>query len=88
MKKSRFTDEQIIGFLGQAEAGMSIKELCRTKGFSNATFYKWQSKYGGMQASDSSSLSRPASESAKLKRLLAEGHLDIHAIKEVFAVKR
>ena len=88
MKKSRFADEQIIGFLRQAEAGMPIKELCRSGGFSDATFYKWRAKYGGMQASDTGKLRELESENAKLKKLLAEAHLDIHALKGVFGVKR
>lgn len=87
MKKSRFTDEQIIGFLKQAEAGMPVKELCRSGSFSDATFYKWRAKYGGMEASDASKLRDLESENAKLKRLLAEAHLDIHALKSVFGVK-
>ena len=88
MKKSRFTDEKIIGFLRQAEAGMPIKELCRSGGFSDATFYKWRAKYVGMQASDAGKLRELESENAKLKKLLAEAHLDIHALKGVFGVKR
>ena len=88
MKKSRFTEEQIIGFLRQAEAGMPIKELCRTGGFSDATFYKWRAKYGGMEATDAKRLRELEGENAKLKKLLAEAHLDIHALKEVFGVKR
>ena len=71
MKKSRFTEEQIIGFLKQAEAGMPIKELCRQGSFSDATFYKWRAKYGGMQATDAKRLRELESENAKLQRLLA-----------------
>ena len=88
MKKSRFTEEQIIGFLRQAEAGVPIKELCRTGGFSDATFYKWRAKYGGMEATDAKRLRELEGENSKLKKLLAEAHLDIHALKEVFRVKR
>jgi putative transposase len=88
MKKSRFSEEQIIGFLRQAEAGMAIPELCRSGGFSQATFYKWRAKYGGMQVSEAQRLRELESENAKLKRLLAEAHLDIHALKSVFGVKR
>ena len=88
MKKSRFSEEQIIGFLRQAEAGMAIPELCRSGGFSQATFYKWRAKYGGMQVSEAQRLRELESEDAKLKKLLAEAHLDIHALKSVFGVKR
>ncbi len=88
MKKSRYTEEQIIGFLKQAEAGMSVKELCRREGFSDATFYKWRAKYGGMDATDAKRLKDLEGENAKLKKLLAEAHLDIDALKGVFGVKR
>ena len=88
MKKSRFTEEQIIGFLKQADAGMPVKELCRKGGFSDATFYKWRTKFAGMDASDVKRLKELESENAKLKRLLAEAHLDMHALKSVFGVKR
>ena len=88
MKKSRFSEEQIIGFLKQAEAGMPVVEICRKGGFSDATFYKWRAKVGGMEASDAKRLKELESENAKLKKLLAEAHLDIHALKSVFAVKR
>ena len=88
MKKSRFSEVQIIGFLKQADAGMPVKELCRKGGFSDATFYKWRAKFGGMDASDAKRLKELEGENAKLKKLLAEAHLDIHALKSVFGVKR
>ncbi len=88
MKKGRFSEEQIIGFLKQAEAGMVIKELCRKGGFSDATFYKWRAKYGGMEVPDARRLRELEAENAKLKRLLAEAHLDMHALKSVLGVKR
>jgi putative transposase len=88
MKKTRFTDEQIIGFLKQAEAGMPINDICRAGGFSQPTFYKWRSRFGGMEATDAAKLRDLEAENAKLKRLLAEAHLDIHALKSVFGVKR
>jgi putative transposase len=72
MKRTRFTEEQIIGFLKQAEAGMPIKELCRQGGFSEATFYKWRARYGGMQASEAKRLRDLEVENNRLKKLLAD----------------
>jgi putative transposase len=88
MKKSRFSEEQIIGFLKQAEAGIPIKDLCRKGGFSDATFYKWRARFGGMDVADAKRLRELEAENAKLKRLLAEAHLDMHALKSVLGVKR
>jgi len=67
---------------------MPVKELCRKGGFSDATFYKWRTKFAGMDASDVKRLKELEGENAKLKKLLAEAHLDIHALKSVFGVKR
>ena len=88
MKKSRFTPEQIIGVIKQADAGMPIAELARQHGFSPASFYGWRAKYGGMDADDAKRLKELESQNTRLKRLLAEAHLDIEALKVGFGVKR
>lgn len=88
MKKSKYTEEQIIGFLKQAEAGVPIKDLCRKGGFSDATFYKWRARFGGMDVPDAKRLRELEAENAKLKRLLAEAHLDMHALKSVLGVSQ
>lgn len=88
MKSTRFTEEQIISFLKQAEAGIPVKEVCRQGGFSDVTFYKWRAKFSGMQVSDARRLRELESENAKLKKLLAEAYLDMHALKDTLGVKR
>ena len=88
MKTSRFTEQQIVGWLKQAEAGMAVKEVCRQGGFSEATFYKWRAKYGGMQVEELRRARELESENARLKKLLAEAHLDIEALKVALGVKR
>lgn len=88
MRKSKFSEEQIIGFLKQAEAGLAVAEICRKGGFSDATFYKWRAKFGGMDSTDARRLRELESENTKLKHLLAEAHLDMHALKSVLGVKR
>lgn len=81
--KKRFTEEQILDFLKQAEAGVSVAELCRRHGFSDASFYTWRAKFGGMTVPDARRLKDLESENARLKKLLAEAHLDIEALKVV-----
>jgi putative transposase len=74
MKQSRFTDEQIIGFLKQADAGIPVKELCRSSGVNQPIFYKRLSRFGGMRLSDAAKLRELEAENNKLKKLLAEAH--------------
>jgi len=83
MKRSRFSEEQIIGILKEHQAGLGAKELCRKHGVSDATFYKWRSKYGGMEVSDARKLKVLEAENAKLKKLLAEQMLDVSTLKEM-----
>lgn len=87
MKKKRFSEEQIIGILREAQAGVAVKELCRKYGFSDATFYNWRSKYGGMEVSDAKRLKSLESENARLKKLLAESMLDNEALKAALSGK-
>lgn len=86
--KKRFLEEQIIGFLKQAEAGVSVKELCRQHGFSDASFYTWRAKFGGMSVPDAKRLKELEAENAKLKRMLAESLLDAEALKVALGRKR
>jgi putative transposase len=83
MKKSRFSEEQIIGILKEHRAGLSAVDLCRKHGISDATFYKWRSKYGGMEASEAKRLKSLEDENARLKRLLAESVMDVATLKEM-----
>lgn len=83
MKRSRFSEEQIIGMLKEHQAGLGAKELCRKHGVSDATFYKWRSKYGGMEVSDAKKLKALEAENAKLKKLLAEQMMDVSTLKEM-----
>lgn len=85
--KKRFTEEQIIGFLREADAGLAIKELCRKYGFSEASYYGWKAKFGGMSVSEAQKLKALEAENTKLKRLLANSMLEIDAMKEVLSRK-
>lgn len=78
--KKRYSEEQIIGFLKQAEAGIPVKELCRQHGFSDASFYTWRAKFGGMSIPDARRLKELEAENGKLKRLLAESILDLRLL--------
>lgn len=85
--KKRFTEEQIIGFLREAEAGLQVKELCRRHGFSEASYYLWRSKFGGMSVSDAKRLKELETENARLKKLLAESMLENEITREALRKK-
>lgn len=87
MKRSRYTEEQIISILKEQEVGGSVAEVCRRHGMSDATFYKWKSKYGGLEVSGAKRLRAIEEENTKLKRLLAEAMLDNAALKDLLGKK-
>src|SRR6202034_2085312 len=87
MKRSRFTEEQIIAVLREQEAGVSTAEVCRKHGISTATFYGWKAKFGGMEVSEAKRLKQLEDENARLKRLLADAMLDNAALKDLMTQK-
>ena len=87
MKRKRFTEEQIIAVLKEQEAGAKADDLCRKHGISEATFYNWKAKYGGMEVSEAKRLKALEDENAKLKKLLAEQMLDVAALRELLGKK-
>lgn len=85
--KKRFTEEQIIGFLKEVDAGIPVKELCRKHGFSEGSYYVWRAKFGGMSVPEAKRLKELESENARLKKLLAETMLESEIVKEALRKK-
>ena len=83
MKRSRFTEEQIIGILREQEAGVPVADLCRTHGLSSPTFYKWKAKYGGMEVAEAKRLKALEAENTKLNKILAEQMMGVATLKEM-----
>jgi len=87
MKRSRFTEEQVIGILKEQESGQKTADVCRRHGISQPTFYKWKAKFGGMEVSEAKRLKALEDENARLKKLLAEAMLDNAILKDISSKK-
>lgn len=88
MRKNKFSESQIFSILKEAEAGIAVNQLCRSHGISNATYYRWKSKYGGMSASDMRRLKELEHENRQLKRMYANASLELTAFKDLIAAKK